>query len=91
LRINGTAKAYISVTSLLGIKLGEGKTTEPVEFPLNFKGPVSALGSGGLVFAGTTSFPSLKGCIFSAVLSSLMSGSGQGYSFKVAPPAPKAN
>ena len=91
LSINGTAKAFISVTSLLGINLGECKTTAPVEFPLNFKGPVSALGSGGLKFSGTTTFPTLSGCFFSAVLSTLMSGSGQGYSFQVAPPAPTAN
>lgn len=91
LHIHGMAKAYISVTSLAGINLGECKTTSPVEFPLDFDGPVSALGSGGVNFSGTTTFPTLKGCIMSAVLSSLMSGSGQGYSFSVAPPAPTSN
>lgn len=88
LSIQGTALADLTITSLLGIPFGQCKTSRPVEFPLNFKGPVSALGNGGLSFAGTTTFPPIKGCIISGVLSALMSGSGQGYSFAVAPPAP---
>jgi hypothetical protein len=91
LHIHGMAKAYISVTSLAGVNVGECKTTSPVEFPLDFDGPVSALGSGGVNFSGTTTFPTLKGCIVSSILSGLMSGSGQGYSFSVAPPAPTSN
>jgi hypothetical protein len=59
-----------------------------VQFPIVFDGPVSSLGNGGLVFTGTTTFPQIKGCAISAILSALMSGSGQTYSFAVAPPAP---
>ena len=61
----------------------------PVEFPINFDGPVSSLGNGNLTFTGTTTFPQLKGCGVSAILSAVMSGPGQTYSFTVAPPAPK--
>jgi pimeloyl-ACP methyl ester carboxylesterase len=89
LKIRGTAYADITITSILGIPFGECKTSKPVEFPLNFDGPVSALGNGQLTFTGTTSFPLIKGCFISAILSAFMSGSGQTYSFTVAPPAPE--
>lgn len=88
LKIRGNAQANITITSVLGIPFGECKTEKPVDFPLVFDGPVSSLGNGGLSFQGTTTFPPIKGCFISAILSSLMSGSGQTYSFTVAPPAP---
>jgi len=88
LKIRGNAQANITITSVLGIPFGECKTEKPVDFPLEFDGPVSSLGNGGLVFQGTTSFPAIKGCFISAILSALMSGNGQTYSFMVAPPAP---
>jgi hypothetical protein len=88
LHINGEAKADIKITSVLGINWGECKTATPVVFPLKFDGPVSALGSGQLTFAGETSFPLIKGCFISAILSALMSGSGQSYTFTAIPPAP---
>lgn len=88
LKIRGTAYADITVTSVLGIPFGECKTTKPVEFPINFDGPVSALGSGNLTFSGTTSFPTIKGCFISGILSVLMSGNGQTYNFTVSPKAP---
>jgi hypothetical protein len=88
LKIRGNAQANITVTSVLGIPFGECKTDKPVDFPLTFDGPVSSLGNGGLNFQGTTTFPPIKGCMISAILSALMSGSGQTYSFTVAPPAP---
>jgi hypothetical protein len=88
LKIRGTAYADIVVTSVAGIPVGECKTVEPVAFPLNFDGPVSALGSGNLTFTGTTSFPKLKGCIISAVMTSLMSGDGQIFKFTATAPAP---
>ncbi len=87
LHVHGTAYADISITSVSGIPVGECKTVTPVAFPLNFDGPVSALGS-GLNFSGTTTFPLVKGCFISAILSAMMSGSGQTYSFTVNPPAP---
>lgn len=88
LHVHGTAYADITITSVWGIPFGECKTVTPVAFPLNFDGPVSSLGNGGLNFSGTTTFPQVKGCIISAILSALMSGPGQTYSFTVAPPAP---
>ncbi len=88
LHVHGKAQVNITVTSLLGIPFGECKTVTPVDFPLDFDGPVSSLGNGGLTFKGTTTFPQIKGCIVSGILSALMSGTGQSYSFTVAPPAP---
>lgn len=87
LHVHGTAYADITITSVSGIPVGECKTVTPVAFPLNFDGPVSALGN-GLNFSGSTTFPLVKGCFISAILSAMMSGSGQTYSFTVNPPAP---
>ncbi|HRH18564.1 MAG TPA: lipase family protein [Aquabacterium sp.] len=88
LKIRGTSPVDITVTSVLGIPFGECKTVSPVQFPLSFDGPISSLGNGALNFSGTTSFPLIKGCFISAILSGLMSGSGQTYSLTVSPPAP---
>ncbi|MDO9238036.1 MAG: lipase family protein [Aquabacterium sp.] len=88
LHVHGTAYADITITSVSGVPVGTCKTVTPVAFPLNFDGPISSLGNGGLVFTGTTTFPQIKGCIISAILTSMMSGAGQTYSFMVAPPAP---
>lgn len=90
LTVKGVAKADITVTSVLGIPFGPCKTVTPVEFPLSYTGPISGLGA-GLNFSGTTTFPQLKGCFISAILSTIMSGPGQAYSFTVAPPAPVRN
>lgn len=95
LKISGTQYANITLQTVgsLGINIPTGCTTsKPVEFPLNFEGPVAALGNGKISFSGTTSFPSLNGCgLYGPLLSTLMSGSGQTYSFTVAPPAPVKN
>jgi hypothetical protein len=88
LHIKANAQTDITITSLLGIPFGQCKTVTPVNFPINFDGPLSSLGNGNLTFTGTTTFPQIKGCVISAILSALMSGSGQTYSFNVAPPAP---
>jgi hypothetical protein len=88
LHVHGSAFANVIVTSVSGLTVGSCKTVTPVEFPINFDGPVSSLGNGKLTFTGTTTFPQIKGCIISAILSSMMSGPGQTYSFTVAPPAP---
>ena len=88
LNIDGVVYANITITSLSGISFGECKTVTPVAFPIKFTGPVSSLGNGGLSFSGTTTFPQIKGCGISAILSAFMSGPGQTYSFAVAPPAP---
>lgn len=88
LHVHGSTSVNITITSLDGIGVGSCTTETPVVLPLNFDGPVSALGSGGLTFKGTTTFPKIKGCLTSSIITSLMSGPGQGYTFTVAPPAP---
>jgi len=88
LRIDGKAPVNITVTNVLGLSWGTCKTVSPVDFPVTFQGPVSSLGNGGLQFTGTTAFPQIKGCFISAILSGLMSGPGQTFTLKVAPPAP---
>jgi hypothetical protein len=88
LHIAATAKTDITVASVWGINFGACKTQTPVSFDLKYDGPLSALGY-GIPFTGTTTFPQIKGCIISAIISALMSGPGQVYNFNVAPPAPK--
>jgi dienelactone hydrolase len=88
LRISGKAPVNITVTNVLGLSWGTCKTVSPVDFPVTFEGPVSALGNGGLQFSGTTTFPQIKGCFISGILSGLMSGPGNTFTLKVAPPAP---
>ncbi|MCK5875723.1 MAG: Triacylglycerol lipase [Alcanivoracaceae bacterium] len=92
LSINGLSRADITVRSagfsFLQIPFG-CKTSSPVDFPINFSGPVSSLGNGNLTFSGTTSFPALSGCgLFNSLFTTLMSGPGQQYMFNVSPPAP---
>ena len=94
LHIHGATAATVDIVSAgdLGINIPLGcQTSTPVQFPLNFDGPVSSLGDGGLTFSGTTTFPSLTGCgLLSPLLSLLFSGAGNTSSFTVAPPAPVA-
>jgi dienelactone hydrolase len=89
LTVTGNADVNITLTSVWGIPFGECKTATPVTFPLSYVGPVSGLGT-GLNFSGTTTFPQIKGCVISAIMSAFFTGSGNGYSFTVSPPAPKA-
>ena len=89
LSVSGTANVDITLTSVWGIPFGACKTETPVAFPLSYTGPVSGLGN-GLSFTGTTAFPAIKGCVISAIMSAFFTGSGNGYSFTVAPPAPVA-
>jgi pimeloyl-ACP methyl ester carboxylesterase len=65
------------------------QTATPVDFPINFDGPISSLGNGKLTFTGTTTFPLLTGNLLGPLFSSLMSGPGQTYTFTVSPPEPK--
>ncbi|MET9296075.1 hypothetical protein [Streptomyces sp. NPDC003077] len=94
LHIHGTAKATVGIESAgeLGVHIPIGcRTSKPAEFALDFDGPVSALGGGGLGFSGTSEFPSLTGCgLWAPLLQSFFSGPGNGYRFTVAPPAPVA-
>lgn len=92
LSVNGLAKTDITVRSAgfgwLQIPFG-CRTSSPVEFPVNFNGPISSLGNGGLSFEGETTFPRLTDCgLFNGLFTTLMSGPGQQYSFNIAPPAP---
>ncbi|MGC4061485.1 MAG: lipase family protein [Aquabacterium sp.] len=89
LTVTGTANVDITLTSVWGIPFGECKTETPVAFPLSYVGPVSGLGT-GLSFTGTTSFPAIKGCVISAIMSAFFTGAGNGYSFTVTPPAPQS-
>ncbi|MFT3857483.1 MAG: lipase family protein [Aquabacterium sp.] len=85
---DGMAQTNITVASVWGIPFGQCKTEKPVDFPLNFEGPISSLGNGQITFTGTTSFPMIKGCIISAIVSAFMTGSGQAYTFNLQlPPA----
>jgi pimeloyl-ACP methyl ester carboxylesterase len=71
------------------ISIPAGCTTEsPVEFRLNFDGPLSSLGNGKLLFDGTTSFPKLKDCWIDGTLEVFFSQSGQKFQFSAKPPAP---
>jgi hypothetical protein len=63
----------------------------PVVFPLDFDGPVTAQGNGGVNFKGTVTFPQISRCLISGILSALVSGSGQSCTFSVSPPAAVAN
>jgi hypothetical protein len=91
--MNGTAYSNISV---LGIGLTRFtkipvnlQTEEPVEIPVSFTGPISAMGSGGMSFSGTTSLPPMTGGLFEALFSALMSGpDAMDYTFAIAPPPP---
>jgi Secretory lipase len=92
LHVRGTSSAKVSILSFgLGstvIPVG-CTTTKPVVFPINFDGPIAALGNGTLSFSGTTTIPSMGGCgAFGPLLTVLMSGKGQAFRFTVAPPAP---
>lgn len=93
LHVHGHMMADIriqSITALGIIPIGTWvHTKEPVDFPIDFDGPVSALGSGKMTFTGTTTFPSMTGnVLFNALFTTLMSGSGQKFEFTVSPPAP---
>lgn len=92
LHVHGAAKVNIKIVSagewILQIPFG-CQTSSPVDLPIDFDGPVSALGSGGLKFTGTTTFSSMTGCgLFNSLFTTLMSGSGQTYQFVVKPPEP---
>lgn len=91
LHVHGSVPMNITITSLLGIPFGQCKMVTPVVFPLNFDGPIASFGNGNLIFKGTTTFPQIKGCFISGILTALVSGSGQQFTFTVSPPAPVDN
>lgn len=64
------------------------KTTEPATFDLNYEGPISDFGAGGIVFNGVTEFAELECGWMTALFNSLVAGPGQQYNFRLVPPAP---
>jgi hypothetical protein len=95
LDIGGTARASIVVEqlSMFGIPVtaAQCRTSTPVDFALSFDGPVSALGSGGLAFTGTTTIPTVVGCendFIGAFVGLFMTAPGNAYEFTVRPPGP---
>jgi hypothetical protein len=82
-------KINIKVTSLVGTPIGVCRTSAPVTLKLDYDGPIANLGT-QLPFSGTTTIPPMTGCIMSSVLTTLMSGPGQKYTFTLSPPAPVA-
>jgi hypothetical protein len=91
LHIHGHAFADIYITKAANLLPFTLHTKEPVDFPIDFDGPVSSLGDGSLKFAGTTTFSDMvdNGFIINALFTGLMSGPGQQFTFTVTPPAPK--
>lgn len=93
LHIHGTAYNTIKIQGLGVTRLALMpfflETSDIVEFPIDFDGPISSLGDGNLTFNGETTFPSMKGAgIFSPLFTALISGPGQTYSITVSPPVP---
>lgn len=91
LHVHGSVPMNITITSLMGIPFGQCKMVEPVVFPLDFDGPIASFGNGKLIFNGATTFPQIKGCFISGILTALVSGSGQQFTFTITPPAPVDN
>ncbi len=92
LHIHGHQMMDIKIQTITAIGIPIGvyvHTKDPVDFPIDFDGPVSALGANKLSFSGTTSFSSMTGNIlWNALFTSLMSGSVQTFTFTVTPPLP---
>lgn len=95
LHIHGNMIVNLSITKVgifgLGIIHPTLHTAEPINFPIDFDGPVSAAGDGSLTFKGTTTFPDMTGdSTWEGLFTSLMSGPGQTFTFTVTLPAPTA-
>ena len=92
LAINGSTQANVLINtagfSWLPIPFN-CKTIEPATFDLNYQGPISDFGAGGIVFEGVTEFSELECGWMTALFNSLVAGPGQQYSFRVVPPAPE--
>ncbi len=88
LHVHGNMLVNLRIRGISGIPFSL-YTATPIDFPIDFDGPIASLGNGNLKFSGTTTFPPIKGNIlFNALFSSLMSGGGQTFEFSVTPPAP---
>jgi hypothetical protein len=92
LHVHGHSPANLTIVSggisFINIPLG-CMTSSPVDFAIDFDGPIASLGNGNLTFTGTTTFPWMTGCgLLNGVMTALMSGPGQTYSLTVSPPSP---
>jgi hypothetical protein len=87
--IKSSASDNLSLESLgLGpIRIPAGcHTSKPLALTLDYSGPLNL--TTGFSFSGTTTIPPLTGCgILGPVLSTLLSGPGNTYSFTLTPPA----
>ena len=93
LEMKATAKDNIGITSigLFGLTIPtDCQTSSPAVFPLETEAPSSALVTGAS-FSGETNLPSVKcqggliGYLFGSVLTDLMSGPNNPFSFTIAP------
>jgi hypothetical protein len=89
LHVHGAVPMNIAITSFMGLPVGQCRTASPVIFPLDYDGPLAKVST--LTFTGTARFPEIKGCLLSGLLSAIVSGDGQTFTFTVSPPAPFAN
>ena len=92
--IKATAKDNIKLTAvgLLGLNIPVScETAEPVVFPLEATGPALEVIANGTTAKGETTLPSIRcgggflGGLFGAVITELMSGPHNPFTFKIAP------
>jgi len=93
LHVHGHMFVNLNITKIGELGVGLFSTTlhtaTPIDFPIDFDGPVSSLGDGSLTFSGTTTFPDMTGdATWQGLFTTLMSGPGQTFTFTVTPPAP---
>ena len=93
LHVHGHMFVNLNITKIGELGVGLFGTTlhtaTPIDFPIDFDGPVSSLGDGSLTFSGTTTFPEMTGdATWQGLFTTLMSGPGQTFTFTVTPPAP---
>jgi len=88
LHVHGHMFTNIVIDSLVGIP-STTHTSSPVDFAIDFDGPVSSLGDGNLIFSGVATFPEMVGGGLAGLLTSTMSGDNS-YTFIVTPPKPYA-
>jgi hypothetical protein len=93
LLFKATAKDNIGITSLglLGLTIPTNcKTATPAVFPLELEAPSTALATGA-TFSGETTLPNVKcqggliGSLFGAIISGLMSGPNNPFTFTIKP------
>jgi hypothetical protein len=90
--IDGTSSFLIRIRKLaspylpLNLVASRCQTAEPVTLQLHYSGPPDF--ANGFAFAGATTIPRLTGCgLTTPLLTALMSGPGNPFSVRIAPPA----